>query len=76
MVGPKTPSVKIRKKILYQLSNFPMTAYELSVATKISFKAIQRNLKVLEELGKVEKEYSEGLDKYLWKLKPKRERSK
>lgn len=69
----RLPIVKIRFKILKTLKIMPMSIYDLSVAIGVSYKATLRNLKYLEDMGKIEYIRIEALDKELWKIRKGRE---
>lgn len=69
----RLPIVKIRVKILKTLKIMPMSIYDLSVAIGVSYKATLRNLKYLEDMGKIEYIRIEALDKELWKIRKGRE---
>ena len=68
----KKSSISIKLAILRNLKKMPMSMYELSVVIKTSFETIQRNIKYLERLGKVEFYKIPELDKTLWIIKKKR----
>lgn len=65
----RLPIVKIRLKILKTLKIMPMSVYDVSVAIGVSYKATLRNLKYLEDMGKIEYTTIEALNKTLWRIK-------